>query len=90
MSKFLPEPLPERICDYSFSEPHKIQAMLSVGVRVLREDFLGMEIKPTPHITVALGKTDDPLENTYDLSLRMARNLANRIIEMCNAVEAKE
>ena len=86
---FLPEPRPEKICAMSWfpgggSETHSI---LTIGLTVTTHTPSGLEIVPTKEIRFAIGTKDDAESSSQNVPVSMARDLAERIIEMCDAAE---
>ena len=86
MSNFLPLPLPERICNMSYLEPHKPQDMLSVGLQIITQSG-GLKIIPTKEVVFAIGKTGNAEEHCFGVPISMARTLAARIMEFCDAAD---
>lgn len=91
---FLPRPLPERIYQASFSKnlkPKHPPLMLSVGLCVRTEDIHGLKIVPTTELAISIGDVDGETEKTvYEVPISMARDLAARMIAMCDAAEKGE
>lgn len=87
-SKFLPVPMPERICMLSINHPDRPEPMLTVGLQVLTENRDGLKLVPHKVVVVAIGKTiGDATEREFPLDVSSARTLAARIVEFCDAAE---
>ena len=87
---FLPEPRPERICKMSFSSAGSLErnSMLSVGLTIVTHDVNGLKIVPETSVRFAIGEIPGDAEmSTYDVPIPFARDLAERIIEMCDAAD---
>lgn len=91
MTIFLQEPRPERISQMSFSKdlkPKHPPLMLSVGLSVRTEDIHGLKIVPTTEVAIAIGEVSgDPEKAFYGLPISMARDIAVRMHEMCDAAD---
>ena len=86
---FLSEPRPEKICALSWlpgggSETYSI---LTIGLTVTTYTPGGLKIVPTKEIRFAIGKKDDEESSVQNVPISMARDLAARIIEMCDVAE---
>lgn len=92
MTNFLPNPLPARVCELSFRsnglELKHPPLMFSVGLHVKTEDIHGLKIVPQTRVAVAIGEVYGDKEKTFlDLDISMARDVARRMIEMCDAAD---
>ena len=95
MMEFLSDPRPERICNYSFLDPHTPQDMLSVGVKVIERSHTGLKVIPHKEVVFAIGKTKngkthDADERSFAMMTLHAREIALRIIEMCDIIDGEE
>jgi hypothetical protein len=87
---FLSKPNPERICKFSFPlvGHKKPSPMLSVGLTIVTHDTDGLKIVPETSVRFAIGETPGDAEmSAYDVPISFARDLAERIIEMCDAAD---
>ena len=93
MTEFLSEPRPERICQVSFgpkAENEKPNLVLSVGIKVITEDRMGLKVVPHKAVVFAIGELADGKsvnEVEIDMGPMMARGLAESILRFCAFIE---
>ena len=92
MTRFHKEPYPERIYQIAGfgSNNQMIEGLvLSVGVITVTENGQGLKVIPHDCIGFAVGKEPELESNLIDVPTSMARDLAKRIVEMCDVVDKK-
>lgn len=90
---FLPIPHPERVIKLQYPKDFAVigdYPMLTLGLRLVTVTDTGLKIVPKTYLTLAIGEQDGDAEKVvFDFDFNEARQLAGRIIEMCDAGEAK-
>ena len=92
MSRFEAHPLPERICEVSLlgGSVNTEASMLTVGIETVTQDSAGRKIMPKKHVSFAIGKVHgDQEERVFPVPISFARDLAARINEFCDHIEAQ-
>jgi hypothetical protein len=84
---FWKTPYPETVYWLKILDPKYVQPTLSIGVVTSRKDHLGYEIIPTNEISIAVGDSSDLYKEIRNLPIKSARDIASRIIEMCDIAE---
>lgn len=84
---FLDNPRPERVFRMALDESLKVFDMLSIGAQVITKDPRGLDLIPHTQIVFAFGDGDDPEKRVFGVPISMARDVAKRIVEMCDELE---
>ena len=80
---FQPSPMPERMA--CMGPVHPIRPLISMGIKTITNDRIGLKI--IPHKVVVI---ETQGSTSFDLSPRVARIWAERLIEFAQSIESEK
>lgn len=85
LGNFLPDPFPERIIKLGLAPVNDQNPMLSIGLQTITKSMDGLKVVPHKAVVFAMGTQAEPEQQVFDVPLSMMRDIALRIIAMCDA-----